>query len=169
MSLTRATQPGLVSPGGGEQAQRHHPASISSESGESLRHVGCYSANGGRGAGKRVVMPSPCAGAALDPPLWTVVPNETLSLSLSLSLRRTKETQPLVTQQKSGLIALAHSRDDRRAVSRLTDLRMHACVCMYMFTLCVRACMHVCVCMCVCASELVCVDACVRRTICIHV
>ncbi len=27
----------------GEQAQRHHPASLSSESGESLRHVGCYS------------------------------------------------------------------------------------------------------------------------------
>jgi hypothetical protein len=45
-SLTRATQPGLVSPGGGEQAQRHHPASLSSESGESLRHVGCYSAKG---------------------------------------------------------------------------------------------------------------------------
>jgi hypothetical protein len=44
--LTRATQPGLVSPGGGEQAQRHHPASLSSESGESLRHVGCNSAKG---------------------------------------------------------------------------------------------------------------------------
>ena len=38
-SLIRATQPGLVSPGGGEQAQRHKPASLSSESGESLRHV----------------------------------------------------------------------------------------------------------------------------------
>ena len=25
-----------------EQAQRHKPASLSSESGESLRHVGCY-------------------------------------------------------------------------------------------------------------------------------
>ena len=37
-------------------------------------------------AGKRVVMRSPCAGAALDPPLWTVVPNKALSLSLSLSL-----------------------------------------------------------------------------------
>jgi len=32
------------------------------------------------------VMQSPCAGAALDPPLWTVVPNKALSLSLSLSL-----------------------------------------------------------------------------------
>jgi len=42
MSLNRATQPGPVSPGGGEQAQRHKPASLSSESGESLRHVGCY-------------------------------------------------------------------------------------------------------------------------------
>ena len=44
-SLTRATQPGLVSPGGGDysnQAQRYHPASLSSESEESLRHVGCY-------------------------------------------------------------------------------------------------------------------------------
>ena len=36
-------------------------------------------------AGKRVVMRSPCAGAALDPPLWTVVPNKALSLSLSLA------------------------------------------------------------------------------------
>ena len=42
-SHTRATQPGLVSPGGSDQAQRYHPASLSSESGESLRHVGCYS------------------------------------------------------------------------------------------------------------------------------
>ena len=41
--LTRTTQPGLVSPGGGDQAQRYRPASLSSESGESLRHVGCYS------------------------------------------------------------------------------------------------------------------------------
>jgi hypothetical protein len=32
-----------MSPGGGEQAQRHHPSSLSSESGHSLRHVG-YSA-----------------------------------------------------------------------------------------------------------------------------
>ena len=42
MSLNRATQPGPVSPGGVEQAQRHKPASLSSQSGESLRHVGCY-------------------------------------------------------------------------------------------------------------------------------
>jgi len=45
-SLTHATHPGLASPGGGEQAQRHHSASLSSESGESLRHVKCYSATG---------------------------------------------------------------------------------------------------------------------------
>jgi hypothetical protein len=32
----------VMSPGDGDQAQRHHPASLSSESGESLRHVGCY-------------------------------------------------------------------------------------------------------------------------------
>jgi hypothetical protein len=38
-SLTRAKQPGLVSPGGSDQAQRYHPASLSSESGESLRHM----------------------------------------------------------------------------------------------------------------------------------
>jgi hypothetical protein len=36
-------------------------------------------------AGKRVVIRSPCAGAALDPPSWTIVPNKYLSLSLSLS------------------------------------------------------------------------------------
>ncbi len=61
------------------------------------------------------------------------------------------ETQPLVTKQKSGLIALAHTQDDRRAVSRLAGLHMHACVGMYMFALC-GACMHACMCahMCVC-------------------
>jgi hypothetical protein len=44
-SLTRAMQLGLVSvsTGGSDQAQRYHPASLSSEPGESLRHVGCYS------------------------------------------------------------------------------------------------------------------------------
>jgi hypothetical protein len=41
-SLTRATQPVLVSPGGSDQAQRYHLASLSSESGESLRHIVCY-------------------------------------------------------------------------------------------------------------------------------
>ena len=35
-------QPSPVSPGGGDQAQWYHPASPSSESGECLRHVGCY-------------------------------------------------------------------------------------------------------------------------------
>ena len=44
-SLTRATQPGLVSSDCCDQAQGYHPASLSSESGESLRpdDVGCYS------------------------------------------------------------------------------------------------------------------------------
>ena len=46
-SLTRAMQLGLVSPGGSDQAQWYHPASLSSESGESLRPVGCCSAKGG--------------------------------------------------------------------------------------------------------------------------
>jgi hypothetical protein len=32
-------------------------------------------------------MRSPCAGAALDPPLW-IVPNKALSLSLSLARAR---------------------------------------------------------------------------------
>ncbi len=56
--LTRATQPGLVSPAGGKQAQWYHSASLSSESGESLRHVRCYSAEcvGGTGA---ATMPQP--------------------------------------------------------------------------------------------------------------
>ena len=40
-SLTCTTQPGLVSPGGGDQTPRYHLASLPSESGESLRHVGC--------------------------------------------------------------------------------------------------------------------------------
>ena len=84
-SLTRATQPGLVSPGGGDQAQWYHPASLSSESGESLRHVGCYSAECVGEVDSSVVMRSPCADAALDPPLW-IVPNQALSVPLSLSL-----------------------------------------------------------------------------------
>jgi hypothetical protein len=43
--LTRATQPGLVSPDGGDHAQWYNSASLSSESRESLRpdDVGCYS------------------------------------------------------------------------------------------------------------------------------
>jgi len=31
-------------------------------------------------------MRSPCAGAALDPPLWIIVPNKALSFSISLLL-----------------------------------------------------------------------------------
>ena len=36
-------------------------------------------------ADRSVVMRSPCAGAALDPPLWIIVPNTALSPSLSRS------------------------------------------------------------------------------------
>jgi hypothetical protein len=53
MSLNRSTQPGPVSPGGGEQAQMHKQASLSSESGESLRHVGCYPTVVASGGGMR--------------------------------------------------------------------------------------------------------------------
>ena len=84
--LTHATQPGLVSPGGGGQAQRHHPASLSSESGESTSSSSsprrlrlCQLCQWG--SGKRVVMQSLCAGDALDPPLWTVLATKALSES----------------------------------------------------------------------------------------
>ena len=83
--LTRATQPGLVSPGGGDQAQWCHPASLASESGESLRHMDATLASVRGEADRSVVMRSPCAGAALAPPLWIVL-NKTLLLSLSFSL-----------------------------------------------------------------------------------
>jgi hypothetical protein len=43
-----------------------------------------------------VVMRSPCAGAALDPPLWTVVPNNARALSLSLSRARAPLKIPAV-------------------------------------------------------------------------
>ena len=56
-SLTRATQPGLVSPGGSDQAQRYHPASLSSASGESLRHI--YATLSNRPVS--MVMRGPCA------------------------------------------------------------------------------------------------------------
>jgi hypothetical protein len=53
-------------------------------------------------AGRRVVMRSPCAGANLDPPLWTIVPNkDALSLSsldsLSLSLSESPGSEVTVT------------------------------------------------------------------------
>ena len=83
--LTRATQPGLVSPGSGDQAQWCHPASLASESGESLRHMDATLASVRGEADRSVVMRSPCAGATLDPPLWIVL-NQALSLSFSLSL-----------------------------------------------------------------------------------
>jgi hypothetical protein len=49
-----------------------------------------------------VVMRSPCAGANLDPPLWTIVPNkDALSLSsldsLSLSLSESPGSEVTVT------------------------------------------------------------------------
>jgi hypothetical protein len=74
------TQPGLVSPGGSEQAQRYQPASLSSDSGESLRHIDTLSSRP-----VSMVMRSPYAGDDLDPPLWKI-PNKALSLSLSPSL-----------------------------------------------------------------------------------
>jgi hypothetical protein len=44
-------------------------------------------------AAKRLVMRSPCAGAVLDPPVWTVVaPNTSKALSLSLSLSLSSDT-----------------------------------------------------------------------------
>jgi hypothetical protein len=67
-SLTRATQPGLVSPGGGEQAQRHHPSSLSSESGKVLSPCRMLLRQGCVGK-QTVAWWSPSAGAALDPPL----------------------------------------------------------------------------------------------------
>jgi len=84
-SLTRASQPGLVSPGGGEKAQRSNGTNLLSLSpgeplislsGESLRHMVSNLVS--------MVMRSPCAGDALDHPLWKV-PKKALSLSLSLS------------------------------------------------------------------------------------
>jgi len=42
MLFNHATQSGPVSPVGGEQDQLHKQANLSSESGESLRGVGCY-------------------------------------------------------------------------------------------------------------------------------
>ena len=56
-----AVFPDVVSPGGGDQAQRYLPASLSSESGESLRHVDCYSAKFVWEADRSMVMRSPCA------------------------------------------------------------------------------------------------------------
>jgi hypothetical protein len=56
-SRTRATQPGLVSPGGSEQARRCHPASL-------LR----LRARGYSSPLQSMVKRSPFAGDALDPP-----------------------------------------------------------------------------------------------------
>ena len=57
-----------------------------------------------------MVMRSPCAGDALDPPLWKI-PNKALSLSLSLSLN---------TWCLSGLISLSLS------LSQVTRTFLHA-------------------------------------------
>jgi hypothetical protein len=62
-----------VSPGGGEQVQLHHPASLSSESGESLRHVGCYSAKGRWGSRKACGDAESVRGRSPRPPLLTIV------------------------------------------------------------------------------------------------
>ena len=61
-SRTRATQPGLVSPGGGEQARRCHPASLLR-----LESPGIFFAIH-RHALQSMVKRSPFAGDALDPP-----------------------------------------------------------------------------------------------------
>jgi len=65
--------------------------SLSSESGESLRHVGCYSTIVGGEAEKRVVMRSPWCGRRPRPPVMDVGPDKALSLvaflALSLCLR----------------------------------------------------------------------------------
>jgi hypothetical protein len=52
------SMPGLMSPGVSDQAQGYHPASLSSESGESLRHT---VANMSRRP-VQMVTRSPCAG-----------------------------------------------------------------------------------------------------------
>jgi hypothetical protein len=94
--LTRATQPGLVSPGGGDQAQWYHAASLLSESGEILRHFGCYPVKQTRS----VVMRSQCAGAALDPPLWNI-PSLVTSLGhhrVRCPLNCYKPTDPLLVR-----------------------------------------------------------------------
>ena len=52
-------------------------------------------------------MRSPCAGAALDPPLWTIVPNKALSLSLSLSLRKTSDLRSWRWAKKNS-VTLTH-------------------------------------------------------------
>jgi hypothetical protein len=63
---------------------------LSSEAGESLRHEGNKVATPSsvmmmcREADRRMVMRSPCADAALDPPLW-IVPSKARSLSASAS------------------------------------------------------------------------------------
>jgi hypothetical protein len=80
--LTRATQPGLVSPGGADQAQRYHPASLSSESGESL----CYMDAELSSSSVSMVMRSPCAGDALDPCYGKFLIKLSLARSLSPSL-----------------------------------------------------------------------------------
>ena len=67
-SLTRATQPYLLSPGGSEQAQRYHPASLSSESGYPVIQTRKY------GDAESV------RGRRPGPPVWKI-PHEALSLA----------------------------------------------------------------------------------------
>jgi hypothetical protein len=50
---------------------------------------------------RSVVTRSPCAGAALDPPLW-IVPNKALSLSLSLAKLLNRATQPVLVSPGGG-------------------------------------------------------------------
>ena len=68
-------------------------------------------------AGRRVVMWSPCAGAALDPPLWTIVPN---IFSLSLPSSASLKMSPSGASDLRSLVALPPASDtyDRGVVSR---------------------------------------------------
>ena len=57
-----------------------------------------------------MVMRSPCAGAALDPPLWTIVPNKALSLSLSLSMYYNNELLFVLFFSHKGTVAVYVTR-----------------------------------------------------------
>ncbi len=84
-----------------------HPASLSSESGESLGHMAATMSSI-----PRMVMSSPCAGAALDPRHGKFLIKLSLSLSLSLALEgkvvRVRVTQPLEEDKKEEVCTLAN-------------------------------------------------------------
>jgi hypothetical protein len=90
--LTRATQPGLVSPSCGDQAQRYHRASLLL-----LRQV--------------------CGVGEQTPPLW-IVPNDK-ALSLSLSLARSLSLSLALSLSLSLALSLALSRRDIHGLRQL--------------------------------------------------